>query len=108
MMTPATITNSTFRNRRQQTLYVPAGYVSQYAAADYWREFGTILENIRITFDDPQVEAICVDNWDANGDGYVDRIEVASVTDLGTAFQVKNQITSFNELQSLKAYPFID
>ena len=96
---PPIIYGRTFPKRTSQTLYVPAGSLSLYAAADYWKEFKMIVENSRINFDDAQVEAICVNNWDSNGDGYLDRIEAALVTDLGTTFQGKTQITSFNELQ---------
>ena len=96
---PPIIDDYTFPDCIFQTLCVPGGCLSLYAAADYWKYFGTIVENSRISFDDAQVEAICVNNWDSNGDGHLDRIEAALVTDLGTAFQGKTQITSFNELQ---------
>ena len=99
MTTPPAIVSSTFSFRTQATLYVPAGSFSLYAAADYWKEFGTIVENAAIVFEDPQVENICVSNWDDNGDGKLDRIEATYVTDLGTAFQGNAQITSFRELQ---------
>ena len=95
---PAAISGSTFPDRSSQTLYVPAGCLSTYAAADYWKDFKEIVENSRITFADANVETICVQNWDQDGDGYLDKIEAASVTDLGTAFLGKTQITSFNEL----------
>ena len=95
---PAAISGSTFPDRSSQTLYVPAGCLSTYAAADYWKDFKELVENSRITFADANVETICVQNWDQDGDGYLDKIEAASVTDLGTAFLGKTQITSFNEL----------
>ena len=51
-----------------------------------------------ITFADEQVKALCVANWDTNGDGELDMSEAASVTDLGSVFY-GSDITSFNELQ---------
>ena len=52
-----------------------------------------------ITFADEQVKALCVANWDTNGDGELDMSEAASVTDLGQVFNGKTDITSFDELQ---------
>ena len=51
-----------------------------------------------ITFADANVKAICVANWDSNGDGELNEEEAAAVTDLKTLFKGTN-ITSFNELQ---------
>ena len=99
MTTPPAIVSSTFSFRTQATLYVPVGCLPNYVTADYWKEFKRIEEPTRINFEDSNVEAICVQNWDTNGDGYLDQIEAYLVTDLGTAFQGKSQITKFNELQ---------
>lgn len=52
-----------------------------------------------ITFADANVKAICVTNWDTNGDGELSTNEAAAVTDLGTAFRNKTNITTFGELQ---------
>ena len=52
-----------------------------------------------IAFADPNVEAICVANWDTDGDGFLSYDEAAVVTDLGNVFQGNTQITSFAELQ---------
>ena len=38
------ITANTFSNRANATLYVPAGSVAAYTAADYWKEFKEIKE----------------------------------------------------------------
>lgn len=99
MTTPVTISENTFPDRTNQTLFVPIGCLSAYATADYWKDFKNIVENSRITFADANVEAICVQNWDTDGNGYLDQVEAYMVTDLGTAFKGKTQITSFNELQ---------
>ena len=52
-----------------------------------------------IDFADVNVKAICVANWDTDGDGELSEAEAAAVTTLGTVFQNNTQITSFNELQ---------
>ena len=52
-----------------------------------------------ITFTDANVKALCVANWDTNGDGELSEAEAAAVTDLGEVFKGKTTITSFNELQ---------
>ena len=52
-----------------------------------------------IVFADPNVKALCVANWDTDGDGELSYDEAAAVTDLGQVFYYKTGITSFNELQ---------
>ena len=64
-----------------------ASYVAHFAQ-------GTI-----ITFADANVKALCVANWDTNSDGELSYAEAASVTDLGTVFRYKSNITNFDELQ---------
>ena len=44
--TPVTIDENTFSNRSNATLYVPAGSKSAYENADYWKEFGRIVEGV--------------------------------------------------------------
>lgn len=52
-----------------------------------------------ITFADANVKALCVANWDTNGDGELSEAEAAAVADLGEVFRGNTTITSFNELQ---------
>ena len=52
-----------------------------------------------IPFKDDNVKALCVANWDTNGDGKISMAEAAAVTSLGTVFKWNTDITSFNELQ---------
>ncbi len=52
-----------------------------------------------ITFEDSAVEKICLDKWDANGDGVLSVLEVAAVKGLKGAFEGNADITSFNELK---------
>lgn len=58
----------------------------------------TVVISPEITFADANVKAICVSNWDKNGNGELSEAEAAAVTDLGTVFQSNTQITSFDEL----------
>ena len=99
---PLSISSYTFTNRANATLYVPAGSKAAYEAAQYWQDFGTIVEMApvsAISFSDPNVKNICVANWDTNGDGELSEDEAAAVTNLGTMFKGNSSITSFNELQ---------
>ena len=43
-----------------------------------------------IDFEDDAVKAVCVANWDANGDGEMSWQEVSNITDLGKAFTNPN------------------
>ena len=56
-------------------------------------------ESTIISFVDPRVKALCVQNWDTNGDVELSRAEAAAVTNLGTVFKNNSTITSFDELQ---------
>ena len=82
-------------------LFVPKGSKTAYQSADVWKNFWNILEfdPYAISFADAKVKAICVAQWDTDGDGELNESEAAAVTDLGTAFKSKTSITSFNELK---------
>ena len=97
--TPISIGSYTFTNRANATLYAPVGSKAAYQAANYWKEFKEIVEYGDITFADANVKALCVQNWDTDGDGELSMDEAAAVTDLGTVFQNNATITSFDELQ---------
>ena len=58
-----------------------------------------VIDSDIITFADPNVKAICIANWDTNGDGELSKQEAAAVTSLGQLFRDNKTITSFNELQ---------
>ena len=104
---PATIYENSFTNRKNATLYVPFGSKSAYQAAAYWKEFKSIVEYGKISFADAKTKAICVKNWDSNGDGELTLSEAAAVKSLGTAFQ-NSQISTFNELQFFTGLTSID
>ena len=85
-------------------LTVPYGTKDAYIAAG-WTESvfkGGIMEaepvSSNITFADDNVKALCVANWDTNGDGELSEAEAAAVTGIGTVFSGKD-IVSFDELQ---------
>ena len=51
-----------------------------------------------ITFADANVKALCVANWDTNGDGELSYEEAAAVIVLSSTFQNDTTITTFDEL----------
>ena len=52
-----------------------------------------------IEFKDPVVKALCVENWDLDGDGELSKAEAAKVTSLRQVFKRNEEITSFEELE---------
>ena len=102
--TPPTLGNNVFQGVPEGlVIHVPAGSVDLYKANSLWRSFGTIVaiedEDTNIQFVDTKVKALCVANWDTDGDGELSKVEAAAVTDLGTVFKGNTQISSFDELQ---------
>ena len=63
-------------------------------------EYIAIISNFGrpIEFLDSAVKAICVSNWDSNGDNNLSYAEAAAVTDIGDAFK-NASITSFREFE---------
>ncbi|MBQ4294617.1 MAG: leucine-rich repeat protein [Prevotella sp.] len=94
------------------TLYVLSGYKDVYQVADVWKNFGTITTyydiDVNMWFKDPQAKAICVANWDTNGDGELTYREAQAVTDLAAAFMGDTQVTSFTELRSFSGLTTIE
>lgn len=104
MTTPVKIDANTFAYSPTSTLYVPAGSKTVYEADANWSNlFKTIVElepsSSNINFADPTVKTLCVMYWDTNGDLEVDTDEAAAVTSIGTEFQDRANITSFEELE---------
>ena len=77
------------------TIYVPKGFSLNVPTPSEW----TLKESEIVPFYDENVEALCVANWDTNGDGELSYTEAAAVTSLGNVFSNNTTITSFNELQ---------
>ena len=68
-----------------------------------WREFLINMEpkdyqNLEMKIVDSEVKRICLENWDANGDGKFTYGEAAAVTDIGKVFKDNVKLTSFSEL----------
>ena len=65
--------------------------------------FGLVLslsvEAANISFADSHVKAVCVEQWDTDGDGELSEEEAAMVTDLGHVFVQDTDIKSFDELR---------
>ncbi len=59
----------------------------------------TVAIPVIINFTDANAKAICVANWDTNGDGELSEEEAAAVTSLGDVFKGNTEITSFDELR---------
>ena len=78
-------------------VYVPVGSVSAYQTTSNWSNFTNIVGFI--SFVNPAVETICLQNWDTDQNGVLSLTEAAAVESLGTVFKSNTTITSFNELQ---------
>ena len=61
-----------------------------------------------IVFLDSEVEALCLDNWDDDGDGVLSMEEAAAVTTLGSVFRENEGIVHFEELQYFTGLTTID
>lgn len=59
---------------------------------------GDVIIGKNIEFQDEDVEAICVANWDINGDGGINRFEAEAITSLNGKFKDKTSVDYFNEL----------
>ena len=80
------------------TLRVPPEAYDIYRNTNYWKLFRNIIQIPNIIFDDNNVKAICVQNWDTNGDGELSEREAVEVTSLGEIFKGCS-IHSFDELR---------
>ena len=63
------------------------------------RQKKNTTDNGGIVFVDPEVERICLENWDTDGNGSLSYAEAAAVTTLSTYFRNNDKIVSFDELQ---------
>ena len=99
---PFAFGNDAFSNISSNcVLTIPAGTRNAYISAGWTTNVfkgGIVESSPNITFADAYVKALCIANWDTNGDGELSEEEAAAVTNLGNVFRGEN-ITSFNELQ---------
>ena len=99
---PPTIYGNTFLNmvHSNVTVNVLCGALTDYRNAEIWSGLNfNYVDPCNIVFADANVKAICVTNWDTNGDGELSYTEAEEVTNIGTVFRDNTSITSFNELQ---------
>ena len=93
----ALIWDETTENNR--TLYVPMGSLEAYKAHPYWKFANEIKEIDFIQFEDENAEKLCLENWDANGDGKLSISEAAAVTSLDKKFYNNMDIVHFDEFK---------
>lgn len=87
-------------HKQNATLWVPSGTRAKYE--ECWgfahiEEMNGVADII--IFKDAKVKAICVTNWDKNGDRELSKTEASAVTSLGGLFKGNKEISSFDELQ---------
>jgi hypothetical protein len=75
---------------------IKRGEINHYPTVNIEEE---LRANDPIIFADNNVKALCVENWDTNGDGELSYAEAAAVTDIGQVFKANEDIVSFNEFQ---------
>lgn len=96
-------------NNTNVTAYVSNGtYTINSISRDTSIEVEFEADSQIISFADANVKAICIANWDTNGDGELSEQEAASVKGLGLVFKENKTITSFDELEyftGLQAIP---
>ena len=74
----------------------------------YGQSVRPVCPSDNITFADEVVKAICVANWDTDGDGELSYEEAAAVNTVGKVFYEKQGISSFNELQYFTGLTIIE
>lgn len=87
---PIAISNYTFSNRTNATLYVPVGCKTAYEAADYWKEFKEIVEFEKFTLEIQDDRGVLSEMhlYDENGNEY-DKDEYQSTFDLNEGSYVR-------------------
>lgn len=109
--TPPSIGNNIILNAPKAYIFVPDASVDAYKAATNWSTYADRiyplsvyeaggLENV-VQFADPAVEAICLANYDTDGNGVImkDEAEAVTMTQIGEKFRGNTEITSFDEFE---------
>ena len=83
---------------------IEAGTTRIWVETSNWLSASCIVNvsfnaNKKIGFSDARVKALCVANWDTDGDGELNKAEAAAVTSLGEVFKEDKNIKSFDELK---------
>ena len=99
--TPLVITENTFSNRANATLYVPQGCVDAYKAADYWKEFKEIIE-----IEDPSVLTVNVETAGSLSDLISNEdVDAFTITDLTITGQLNG--TDFRLLREMAGCDYL-
>ena len=103
------VIGDTYLGDNADVIYVHAESLKKYKTSENWDKWkdkyrtlpGEELppDAIDIEFKDPVVKALCVENWDLDGDGELSKAEAAKVTSLRQVFKRNEEITSFEELE---------
>ena len=80
------------------TVFVPQHAFHKKVDKHSWKEVEHLLTD-HVLFQDPAVEAICLNRWDVNRDRQLSIDEAQAVTELGTAFTRNQLIRHFPELR---------
>lgn len=111
----------TYLGNRAEAIYVPKQSIQKYESAANWSKWKgkykalsdddtpeppTPDEN-NIQFKDPAVKAICISNWDKDGDGELSYEEAAEVRTIGSAFSRRIDIRSFKEFEYFTGLTFV-
>ena len=107
--TPPTVGTNAFKNvPTNMVVHIPCETYNAYHDFSDWSVFSLFDPcTASIVFNDANVKALCVANWDTNGNGELSYAEAAAVTDLGSVFKSNSNITSFNEFQYFIGLTFI-
>ena len=115
LVVPAQTTSTRFKITAGDYTAITTTEGKTFEPGKYYRLSAKLQRSGNIEFMDANVKAICVENWDLDGDGELSYTEAAKVTSLGGAFRRTidqyadsdtnrdslevNAITSFDELQ---------
>ena len=100
---PFAINDNTFAASPTDYIYdnvplrVPVNSRDKYMETAGWKKFKNIVEVVH--FADKEVERLCLENFDSNGDGMITGDEARAVTSLGSIFKGNKIIRSFDEMQ---------
>ncbi len=103
----------TYLGNRAEAIYVPKQSIQKYESAANWSKWKGKYKALsdddtpepptpdgkNIQFKDSAVKAICVSNWDKDGDGELSYEEAADVRTIGSAFSRSTDIRSFKEFE---------
>ena len=109
IMLPKTppVIEDTYLGDNADLIYVHAESLNQYKTAENWTKWKDklfvvpeeLIPRRIIEFKDPVVKALCVENWDRDGDGELSKEEASKVTNLQWVFKRNEEITSFEEME---------